>query len=380
MMFGSNQSQQSGDNSQLLQAGTIIINNGIDEKRAREIVDEKVQTVIRDFSQEAKEVAETRIQAFEDDLIPKLVRNNILESLRDPSIQILICDAQRSAASTERTADYSLLSELLINRVKKGDDRNIRAGISHAVRIVDEISDEALLGLTVFYIVSNYLPFLGTINIRDGIKYVSSWYSKFMYDELPKGVQWLENLEILGAVHLNQWGNLKRFENYFNEILTGYTDVGIKIDSDKYIEALDIIVKAGLPIDLLCEHELRPGYVRVSVSHRRKISTIPIFRWIVFQENGSTKRKPIQESVNEDQINALQKVYDLYDKDERLRNENVQRFVKLCEEDEILSKICKWWNAISGNLSLTLVGRILGCANAQRFDARVPELPEIFNR
>ena len=114
MMFGSNQSQQSGDNSQLLQAGTIIINNGIDEKRAREIVDEKVQTVIRDFSQEAKEVAETRIQAFEDDLIPKLVRNNILESLRDPSIQILICDAQRSAASTERTADYSLLSELLI--------------------------------------------------------------------------------------------------------------------------------------------------------------------------------------------------------------------------------------------------------------------------
>ena len=43
--------------------------------------------------------------------------------------------------------------------MKKGDDRNIRAGISHAVRIVDEISDEALLGLTVFYIVSNYLPF-----------------------------------------------------------------------------------------------------------------------------------------------------------------------------------------------------------------------------
>ena len=39
---------------------------------------------------------------FANDLIPRLVKNNLLEELKDPSIQILLLEAQKSAASTER--------------------------------------------------------------------------------------------------------------------------------------------------------------------------------------------------------------------------------------------------------------------------------------
>ena len=106
--------QKAGDNSQQFQAATVIVNNGIDEKRAREIVDEKLFEVINGYSQEAHTIAQQRIQIFADDLIPKLVKESLLDELKDPSIQVLLSSAQKTAAATERSADYSLLSELLI--------------------------------------------------------------------------------------------------------------------------------------------------------------------------------------------------------------------------------------------------------------------------
>ena len=150
----SSQVQKSGDNSQLVQAETIIIQNGVDEKRVREIFDEKTLTVIKEFSQEANELIRERVKKFGEDFIPKLIKENLVDSLKDPSIQILLLDAQKSAASTERQSDYSLLSELLIHRMKKGKDRYVRSGVSGAIKIVDEVSDEALLGLTVLYSVT----------------------------------------------------------------------------------------------------------------------------------------------------------------------------------------------------------------------------------
>lgn len=154
----------------------MTVVTGIDEKRAREIVDEKLGETIKNYSLESQKIAEERIQLFADDLIPKLVKNSLLNGLKEPSVQMLLLDAQKTAASTERATDYSLLSELLIHRVKKGDDRNIRAGISRAVEIVDEITDEALLGLTVAHSVVSFMPALGEIG--KGISILNDLFSK----------------------------------------------------------------------------------------------------------------------------------------------------------------------------------------------------------
>ena len=57
----SKQTQQAGDNSQLVQAQTVIIQNGITEQRAREIFDEKIAITKRDLTVEAIAEAQTRI-------------------------------------------------------------------------------------------------------------------------------------------------------------------------------------------------------------------------------------------------------------------------------------------------------------------------------
>ena len=268
----SRQEQSAGNNSQLIQAGTVVF-QGVDEKRVREIFDEKTLALLREFSKEALEAIIERVKNFEEDFVPKLVKENLVDALKDPSIQILLAEAQKSAASTERKSDYSLLSELLMHRIKKGDDRYVRSGVSGAVKIVDEISDEALLGLTVFYTVGRFFP-SSLLGILDGLEVLNKLFSSIVYDNLPEGERWLEQLDILGAVRLPSASSLKKLEDYYDGVLSGYMDGGLEKNSDAYQKARKIIQEVSLPEDILCDHELRQGYVRLRMVNINALDTI----------------------------------------------------------------------------------------------------------
>ena len=233
------QRQNAGDNSQQIQAQNIIVINGIDEKRAREIFDDKEREVVARYTQEAREEARSRIQQLEDDLIPKLVKASLLDAFKDPSIQILLAEAQKTAASTERVADYSLLSELLIHRVKKGSDRNVRAGINRAIEIVDEISDEALLGLTIAHSVIQFRPLTG--NIDEGLEVLDKLFANVLYSSPPTGSQWQEHLDLLNAFRILQLSTMKKIDVLYPEKLPGYIDVGISRETEDYQTAVYVI-------------------------------------------------------------------------------------------------------------------------------------------
>ena len=149
--------QKAGNNAQQFQIQNLTI--GIDEKRAREIYDEKYAIAKRDFTEEALRIANERVKEFENRLIPKIEAvNNGLNAFADPSFQLLLIDAQKAAVATERVVDYDLLSELLAHRIENGNDRHVRTGIHRAVEIVEDISDEALLGLTVIHSINSFIP------------------------------------------------------------------------------------------------------------------------------------------------------------------------------------------------------------------------------
>ena len=81
------QKQKAGDNSQQIQAGVVncysgidveasnVIKNMYDEERARQIVEERVPEIIQNYSIEAYDIAEERINYFTNNLIPELVNN-----------------------------------------------------------------------------------------------------------------------------------------------------------------------------------------------------------------------------------------------------------------------------------------------------------------
>lgn len=368
------QKQEAGANSQQIQAGTIIFNGGIDEKRAREIVDEKLHEVMNSYSQEAHSTAISRINQFANDLIPKLVKEELLGELKDPSIQILLSAAQKAAASTERPADYELLSELLIHRVKKGSDRNIRAGVSRAVKIIDEISDEALLGLTVAHSVRQFTPITGSV--KDGLKALDDLFGKISYDLLPVGIEWINHLEILNAVRINSFGSLKKINQFYSEKLSGYINVGIDKSTDNFQKAITIAKEANLPDDILCDHELKEGYVRLSIPNINNLEMVVTKTVFCGDQNGKKVQMllPFTMQLSDEQITAVKRIHALYSKDTTTETENSAKFMNLWDEFENLKMLKNWWDSIPVSFEITSIGRVLAHANAQRCDPTLPAM------
>ena len=366
------QRQEAGDNSQQIQAGTVIINSGIDEKRAREIVDEKLHEVIGGYTQEAREIAKERIDIFANDLIPKLVKNNLLEALKDPSIQILLSEAQKSAASTERIADYELLSELLIHRVKNGLNRNIWAGINRAVKIVDEITDESLLGVTVAYSVLQWIPASG--NLYEGLNTLNTLFGKIIYEALPKGSEWIEHLDVLGVIRINSFGSLKKIGEFYPEVLSGYVDVGIDKTSENYQKAIEIIKEAHLPNNILCDHELRSGFVRLQIVRIDKLDLLSVTGQQKVNIGEQEIILPINQPLTDHQKDAIKNIYALYNNEFKLKSQNISKFIEKWDEYDNLRNLKSWWDEISLSYTITPVGRVLAHANAQRCDSSLPAL------
>ncbi|WP_019986376.1 LPO_1073/Vpar_1526 family protein [Rudanella lutea] len=365
----SKQIQESGDNSQQLQANNMIVNIGIDEKRAREIYQEMNLQLRKDYTQEALEIANLRVTEFENRLLPKMEAvEGALEAFADPSFQLLLVEAQKTAASTERTADYDLLSELLIHRFQKGDNRVTRAGISRAVEIVDKISDDALLGLTVLHSVNYFLPASGIIH--QGLSTLNDLFGKLFYSDLPVGIEWLDHLDILDAIRVSNFSSLKKLEEYYPEMLSGYIDTGIEKNSDNYNEAIELLRSNGLPQDILIDHELNGNYVRIKLSNIDQIDSLILHHKIFNNGRISFTQIPLTHA----QKIVVKSVYDLYEENASIRQQNVNKFMEEWNKQPNLNKLREWWDSINAGIQLTSVGKVLAHSNAQRCDKNLPSL------
>lgn len=367
--MGDKQSQSAGDNSQQLQASNMVVNIGIDEKRAREIYQEMNLQLRKDYSEEAFKIATSRVTEFENRLMPKMEKvNGALEAFADPSFQLLLVEAQKTAASTERPADYDLLAELLIHRFNKGENRVIRAGVSRAVEIVDEISDEALLGLTVYHSLSRFLPVTG--DISQGLDVLNDLFGKIIYSTLPVGNDWLDHLDILDAIRINSFGGLKKINQYYPEMLSGYIDTGIEKDTEDYNKAIEILANSGLPQNILVDHLLNSNFKRLNLSSREQINSLTLQRQIIIGNQSHIIPQPLTDQ----QKSSLNSVYDLYKKDDNLKQQNIQTFMTEWDKRNKLKELREWWDSLSTGFQITSVGRVLAHSNAQRCDNTVPSL------
>lgn len=361
--------QSGGDHSQQFQAGKMIVHVGIDEKRAREIYQEMNVQLRNDYSKEALEIANTRVADFENRLMSKMdAANGALEAFADPSFQLLLVKAQKAAASTERPADYDLLSELLIHRFQKGENRITRAGVSRAVEIVDEISDEALLGLTVSHAISTFFPVSG--DIHQGLNVLNDLFGKIFYGKLPVGNNWLDHLDVLDAVRVTSFGSLKKIEQYYPEQLAGYVEIGIEKESENYVKAIEILNNNGLPHNILVDHALNGNFMRINLPNKNQISSLSLQQRVY--HNGNISIIPVPLST--EQVTAINSVYELYNQDGNAKQQIINKFVEEWNKRPNLKILRDWWNNIDGLFQITSVGKVLAHSNAQRCDKSLPPL------
>ena len=203
--------QKAGDNSTQIQSNLVQI--GIDEKRVREILKEENQRILKETAIIAENVARGRLDNYTNVLVPKLVEAELLDKFSDPKIQMLFRQSEKTAVCTDRNKDYELLSELLIHRIKRDGNYTTGAAIKKAIDEVDNLSDDALLGLTIIFAIDSYVPVSG--NVHEGLQTLNNLYGKIMKSKFINidGKSWLENLEIINAIRINPFSESKRLED-----------------------------------------------------------------------------------------------------------------------------------------------------------------------
>lgn len=355
------QKQIAGNDSTQVQVNNLTINQGIDEKRAREVFSEMIPMALNEYTKEAFVTANARIGELEKIVIPKIMSiDGAVNAFKDPAFQILLKKAQQSAATTGNDKDYSLLSELLVCHIQKGDNRRNRTGISKAIEIVDYIDNDALCALTIVHAISQYIPIDG--EVEQGLNRLNELFSKLLYTKLPTGIEWIDHLDVLGTIRINQFGKFKTFRELYPERLEGYTCIGIKEGADEYKKALDILSTVNLNETCLQKNCYLPGYVRIPVINKHEIKDLKVY-------NSGTERK-----ISGLEIPALESIWEFYSKDQKLKKEVIDKFMKQWDSFEVLRQIREWYEKIPISFDVTKVGMVLAHTNAKRCEPTIPDL------
>ena len=231
---------------------------------------------------------------------------------------------------------------------------------------------DTLLALTVAHAIESFIPVAG--DIKSGLETLNNLFSKLLYDQMPSGTVWIDHLDILNAVRIIGIRRRLNITDIYSESLSGYLDIGIAKDSEAYTKAVQIIKSVGIPGDVLIDHELREGYVRLKTVHRTRFDLLSIHGNTNLDLNGKIVKIPFSQQLSDKQKQALSDVYDMYETDKAKRDENIKKFQEMLEGYEALNEVRLWWDQISGTFSITAAGKALAQANAKRCDPGLPDL------
>ena len=367
----SKQSQNAGDNSTQMQAGTINNNyyttvTGIDESRAREICREEYAIVRQDFTSEAVAIADNRVHQLENILMPKMMAyDSSLKFFADPAFQFTLRQAQITAASSERESDLDMLSDLLLHRLEQKDDMQRRLGICKAIEVVDKISNEALVALSIVYAVSKFVP--ASDDLQEGLSTLNKLYGRLLNSfQLPSTDDWLEHLNLLSAIRLSIKGinSFKKIKEYMPQQLSNYLVSGVEDNSEELSKIKLEFAQYGIPTNCLIAHPLKPNFISLNTSS-------DVEQMIITKTVGGLT---IKSSLNDKQKEVMNRAVTILRKDESSNAIMKDNLMKEWEKFPNLKIVKDWWDTLPCYFIITPVGAALANAYAHGKDPDVPNL------
>lgn len=361
--------QKAGSGSTQVTASNIIINKGLSENEVLDIIRSEANRILVEANESARQVANARMDTFSSVLVERLMRSSCLDAFRDPAMFFLLKKIQEVAICTDDKTDYDILSELIVYRAEHPNDKDTAAAIKKAISEMDNISEDALNAITIAFSIISFTPISGII--EDGLNAIDTLFAKMLNKiTLPNNTDWVDNLEIAGAVRINQIGHLKTYEEIAQANFSGYFILGLKKDSEDFEKAKDFLTKSSIPIGILVDNPLHDDYVRIAISSLDKLDDYRLINPRTGQLNKFTTK----------QKESLKKVINLYAKSGEDYEKMKNNFNSLLISHKNIAAIKEWWDEISKSkisFSITSVGKVLANTNARRID---PSLPDLNNR
>lgn len=367
----SKQSQESGDNSQQFMASTVIVNNnGLTEQQVKELISKEIASTLTENQFVANDIAQKRLNDFGNILLPKLVKSEMLDAFKEPAVQILFKNAQKTAVCSERKLDYELLSELLIHRTKQ-NNINKNVAISNAVEIVDKLTEDALFVLTIFHAVTVFYPISG--NINDGFKTLNELFGKIINNKnLPDNDDWEENLEMNRIMSFNTLGTTKKITDYWFEQFKSYSQIWIKKDSEEFEQIIREIKNNDIPTDIIIENPLDTNFMTLKILCESQIDDL-IYTKVV---NIAGKQSIIQTPFTSVQKNVIKNIFNNTNVKNNGNNNEKTLFEKKLNEFKNLKNISNWWNKhiTKSSIKLNSIGKVIAHTNVKNIDPTLPDL------
>ncbi len=361
--------QKAGSGSTQVTANNIIINKGLSENEVLDIIRSEANRILAEANESARQVANARMDTFSSVLVERLMRSSCLDAFRDPAMFFLLKKVQEVAICTDDKTDYDILSELIVYRAEHPNDKDTAAAIKKAISEMDNISEDALNAITIAFSIISFTPISGII--EDGLNAIDTLFAKMLNKiTLPNNTDWVDNLEIAGAIRINQIGHLKTYEEIVQANFSGYFVLGLKKDSEDFEKAKDFLTKSSIPIGILVDNPLHDDYVRIAIPSLDKLDDYRLINPRTGQLNKFTTK----------QKESLKKVINLYAKSGEDYEKMKNNFNSLLISHKNIAAIKEWWDEILKSkisFSITSVGKVLANTNARRID---PSLPDLNNR
>lgn len=337
-----------------------IISQGVSKEEVKEISAEMSRKVSNEYFQLSQDLANKRMDSFENTFVERLSNiENGLNSFKNPDFVLSYRKAQIQAATTDDIESYKILTELLVHRHNNSSDGYKKTGVDGAIDIVNKLSDSSLAALSILACIElSILPV--DVRLNNGLSVLNDCFDSILKNSLPTNNDWLDQLDILKAIRLNSFSSFKKFNEIICDMMPGYSTAGIKKDSDDYNKAIEIQNKYHM--NILIDNPLNHKFVIIPMFSKNQLKD--------FKKNVMGIKIPFDDN----DIKCCEELLNLYSKDSNEIANIKKLLMDKIDSFPSFKIIHEWWDKIPKACDLTIIGRVLGHANAKKCYNGFPDL------
>lgn len=241
----------------------------------------------------------------------------------------------------------------MIERLKRDGDKNTCLNLKFAARVVPDLDDNSLLGLTIYYALY-HLCAEGN-NLSNVMLALENLYERLLFKELPKTFEWVDALNTLGCVRILRYSKPINYFDIFRLTYDGLSSVGIENNSPAYDKAVKLMADNGIPATFLVPNEFCEGYSRINLSSQRQLDV-----------DSSTK------SLSAEQKDTIRSIFNLYNHDKQFENEIKSRIDDELSKRKNIKIISDWIMTWPYSFELSGVGIAIANIKANLLSPDVP--------
>ena len=193
------QSQKSGNNSTNVQAGNIIVHQGLTYSEVKKIALDVFKANFYELVAKAQETAKQRAEEITEDFLQKLQKENPNGFLKseDPDFQYALFTVQKEYARNGDKELGDLLVDLLVDRSKQEQRNILQIVLNESLHVAPKLTSDQLSSLAVIFL----LRYTANKQINDHVnlgKYLDRYLEPFVKN-ISKSESCYQHLEYSGC-------------------------------------------------------------------------------------------------------------------------------------------------------------------------------------